>query len=93
MPRNVWMPFLKNSTMIMMITAKTTFRKPERRSGTRTSPIYISESRKRSTHSDRMMKRKELMQLPVIDPMPPMTTIRRISYVIADLNIAACTDV
>ena len=31
------------------------------------------------------------MQLPEMEPMPPMTTMSRISYVMADLNVLACT--
>ena len=37
------------------------------------------------------MNKNEPMQLPEIEPMPPMTTMSRISYVMADLNVLAWT--
>lgn len=37
------------------------------------------------------MNRNEPMQLPEMEPMPPMTTMSKISYVMADLNVLACT--
>ena len=63
----------------MMITENTTLRKPVRSRGTCQAPMYISLSRNRSHHSLQAMNRKEAMQLPLMEPMPPITTIKRIS--------------
>ena len=73
------MPLRKKSTTIMMMIENTTIRKPLRSSGTLNAPIYASLSRKRSHHSEQAMYRKEAMQLPEMEPMPPMTTMSRIS--------------
>ena len=72
------MPLEKKSTMIMMTMEKTTLRKPERRMF---SPRILLEdsSRKRSHHSLQAINRKDAMQEPVTEPMPPMTTMSRIS--------------
>ena len=51
----------------------------------------MPESRKRSHHSEHAMYRNAAMQLPETEPIPPITTISRISYVIEDLNAFACT--
>ena len=75
----------------MMMTENTTIRKPVRSSGTLNAPIYVSLSKNRSHHSEHAMNRNEPMQLPEMEPMPPMTTMSRISYVMADLNVLACT--
>ena len=72
-------PRRKNSTTIMMMMENTTIRKPVRRKGTLKAPIYVSVSRNRSHHSLAATYRNEAMQLPEIDPMPPITTISRIS--------------
>ena len=73
------MPLRKNSTMIMMATENTTFRKPGRMIFSPGMKLEVSISKKRSHHSDAPMKIKELMQEPVTEPMPPMTTISKIS--------------
>ena len=72
-------PLRKKSTTIMMMIENTTIRKPLRSSGTLNEPMYASLSRKRSHHSEHAMYRKEAMQLPETEPMPPMTTMSRIS--------------
>ena len=66
-------------TTIMMMMEKTTIRKPVRRKGTLTPKTHVSESRKRSHHSLAATYRKDAMQLPEMEPMPPMTTMSRIS--------------
>ena len=63
----------------MMTTEKTTIRKPLRRSGTLKEPMYVSASRNRSHHSDQATYRNVPMTEPEMEPMPPMTTISRIS--------------
>ena len=73
------MPLRKNSTTAIMMMLNTTMRKPERSSGTRKPPIQVSLSRKRSSHSELAMNRKDAMMEPDTEPMPPMTTISRIS--------------
>ena len=77
--RSPMMPRRKKSTTIMMTTENTTMRKPVRSSGTLNAPMVVSLSRKRSHHSEHAMNRNEPMQLPEIEPMPPMTTMSRIS--------------
>ena len=54
-------PFLKNSTIIMMITENTTFLKPDLKSGT----PALSTSRNLSHHSLHAINRNELIKLPV----------------------------
>ena len=73
------MPLRKKSTTIMMMIENTTIRKPLRSSGTLNAPIYASLSRKRSHHSLHATYRKEPRMEPVMEPMPPMTTMSRIS--------------
>ena len=73
------MPLRKNSTTIMMTTENTTIRKPLRSSGSLKFPMNVSLSRKRSHHSEQATYRNVAMQLPEMEPMPPMTTISRIS--------------
>ena len=73
------MPLRKNSTTTMMTTENTTMRKPLCSSGTLNVPIYVSVSRKRIHHSEQATYRNVAMQLPEMEPMPPMTTISRIS--------------
>ena len=74
------MPRRKKRTTIMMMTEKTTSRNPLRRKGTlKPFSRMISLSRKRSHHSLQGTKRNEARQLPVTEPMPPMTTMSRIS--------------
>ena len=85
------MPWRKNSTTTMMISENTTRRKPLRRSGTSHSPIICFWSRKRSHHSEQATNRNEPMQLPVTEPMPPMTTMSKISYVMAEVKLLAWT--
>ena len=73
------MPFRKNSTTTMMMTENTTMRKPVRRNGTLKLPMYVSVSRNRSHHSLAATYKNAAMQLPEMEPMPPMTTISKIS--------------
>ena len=73
------MPRRKNSTTIIITMENTTIRKPERRKGTSNVPMTISLSRKRSHHSLHAMYRKEAITLPLTEPMPPMTTMSRMS--------------
>ena len=54
-------------------------RKPLRSRGTLNPPMKVSASRKRSHHSLAATYRNAAMQLPDTEPMPPMTTISRIS--------------
>src|SRR5574344_475367 len=73
--------------MSMMTIENTTLRKPGRSSGTWKVPRYVfALSKKRSHHSEQAMNKNDEMQLPVTLPMPPITTMSKISYVIADLN-------
>ena len=62
-----------------------------RSSGNMNAPKYDTMSKNRSHHSEHAMNRNEPMQLPEKEPMPPMKTMSKISYVMADLNVLACT--
>ena len=77
--------------MTMMTTENTTMRKPCPSSGTLKVPMTVGLSKKRSHHSLHATYRKEPKMEPVMEPMPPMTTMSKISYVMADLNVLACT--
>ena len=73
------MPFRKNSTTTMMITENTAMRKPFLNTAGAVMPRNVPASRPRSNHSDRKIYRKLASTEPVMEPMPPMTTISRIS--------------
>ena len=73
------MPFRKNSTMTMMMTENTAMRKPFLKMPGALMPRKVPESRPRSSHSEEKIYRKLARMEPVMEPMPPMTTISKIS--------------
>ena len=73
------MPCRKNSTTTMMMTENTTRRKPFRKIPGALMPRKVPESRPRSHHSDAEMNSMAPITEPVMEPIPPRTTMRRIS--------------
>ena len=81
-------PLRKKSTNIIIITENTTKRNPLRNIG-EVIPINVPLSSPLSHHSCEAIYKKLASIEPVIEPIPPITTISNISYVRAEVNGAA----
>ena len=73
------MPLRKNSTTTMMTMENPTRRKPLRNTPGAEMPRNLPESRPRSHHSEVATNNSEPMTEPEMEPMPPSTTISKIS--------------
>ena len=73
------MPFRKKRTTTIMMTENTTSRKPMRKMPGASMPRKAPLSKPRSHHSEAAMNRVAPMTEPEMEPMPPSTTMSRIS--------------